>query len=125
MREIKFRAWHTDEMFYDVQNTYDQGANGCSVPESNFEDVLLGGYNVMQYTGLTDENGKEIYEGDIVKSFISGEQENYEIIFDDACFICALKGVCHGILPAHKDVEVLGNIYENPELLENKPPHNM
>lgn len=73
-----------------------------------------------QYTGLKDKNGVEIYEGDIVK--IQGYI--YEVIFERGCFM--LYGIPHNDINGEKliivrfidSMEVIGNIYENPELLE-------
>ena len=71
-------------------------------------------------TGLKDINGKEIYEGDIVDSKLyNGTRKNYVVEYRDGSFVIGLTELGRWI----KDVIVIGNVYENPELLnsENKP----
>lgn len=114
-REIKFRAWdkNSKTILYVLDNPSWAGTTGKLI--DSFEDEDL-----MQYTGLKDKNGKEIYEGDIVKS---RHQEKAIVIWDieNACFATetvddVVKGEKQYCLP---DVEVIiGNIYENPGLLK-------
>ena len=119
MREIKFRAWgrfgdtKKDEMIDNWQNT------------DYTEYVGFGGggyFELMQYTGLKDKNGKEIYEGDIVEMGYFADEPTYtkgEVVFHEGAFLLKDKESCtHGMVP---DWTVkLGNIYENPELLKPK-----
>ena len=80
---------------------------------------------IMQFTGLKDNNGKEIYEGDIVKHPDADEPEDlgWEIIFENYAFrgkmvrIIAGEGELTEFDNYFADCEVIGNIYENPELL--------
>jgi uncharacterized phage protein (TIGR01671 family) len=72
---------------------------------------------IMQFTGLLDKNGKEIYEGDIVRSE-QWEPSTYKIAFDRGAFYLATKNdeEVADIKYAER-FEVIGNIYDNPELL--------
>lgn len=129
MREIKFRAWHKDikEMFEVGQITLEKGIwdyqpenrkhTGISIP---YQPSFI----LMQYTGLHDKNGKEIYEGDILK--IIDEGINYYVVKwdkDEASFKLVHKGeiiytFCE--ISSSEDTEVIGNIYENKDLLEER-----
>ena len=75
----------------------------------------------MQYTGLKDKKGVEIYEGDVVKT----KNSRYKVIFDKCCFWGVdelgkypIYQICNYVLDDER-FEVIGNIYENPELLHN------
>jgi uncharacterized phage protein (TIGR01671 family) len=77
---------------------------------------------VGQFTGLTDKNGKKIFEGDIVQAERIGNSDNWTgyVVFWNGCF--ALKGLKDGNVPAidlFKNYKVIGNIHDNPELLKN------
>ena len=132
MRDIKFRAWDTqaEEILYGVEHTYD----GYKVPMPSFGALLdcPDFYIVMQYTGLKDQNGKEIYEGDIVKFYPQSPRseelpnprygEMGEIFFDIGSFaVRPIDGKREGIqffLDELGEWVVVGNIYENKELLD-------
>jgi uncharacterized phage protein (TIGR01671 family) len=108
MREIKFRIWDRDSMSMgqDVLVINGKGLN-CQFQD---EDFLF-----MQYTGLKDVNGKEIYEGDIITG---GSQEVEIVSFIDGGFEPFSRSDGQGGLPPSW-CEVVGNIHENPELLES------
>lgn len=128
MREIKFRAWDKEEniMYYqdNLIVTYSHLGDDCYV--NTKEDVRpLYLYDLMQYTGLKDENIKEIYEGDIVKiEDYFGEDIIGRVIYDETTAGYVFhKGNERNYFQMTLDLEgyvhyVVGNIYENPELLE-------
>ena len=78
---------------------------------------------VGQYTGLTDKNGKKIFEGDIVSGFFNHEKIVGYIFYGlDASFFIQRDGLFGiGLNNASDWLEVIGNIHDNPELLEDKP----
>lgn len=111
MREIKFRAWLKDHMLYQSDNTA-SAMNGLD----RFA-VLVGsekGYTpeVMQYTGLKDKNGVEICEGDIVRF-------KNEYMESEVAVKWRPKSAGWNLDNRYlANTEVIGNIYENPELME-------
>ena len=111
MREIKFRAWNADlkKPFMAVQGTADLETLYSFMFHFSDNGIL------MQYTGLKDCNGKEIYEGDIVKPFSIEKTKNLSIIVYEFNQF-RIKGTYLYWNWDLKQVEVVGNIYENPEL---------
>lgn len=118
MREIKFRAWEEQEerMWYDDD-----------FKASIAYKTVISSKNLMQYTGLKDKNGVEIYEGDILKETEgdndsrSGIRTSYWPVKWGTEYAGYNLGVAPkwSILNPHdlKRMEVVGNIYETPELL--------
>lgn len=115
MRKIKFRAWcETEEHMYDWENLLNQNLkNIFIIPEQC-------GYNIMQSTGLKDKNGKEMYEGDIIKCSFYPDFI-FEIKFTELCWYMRKIPTSEYIKLSdvlYEELEVIGNIYDNPELLK-------
>ncbi len=114
MRPIKFRAWDGYKMVYDMNPDF-MGHLLCG--DNEFE------YPLMQYTGLKDKNGKEIYEGDIVKTgevveFMDGNGYGRDEGTEEHLGYFLVKGARGRSLSRYDKVEVIGSIYENKELLK-------
>ena len=126
MREIKFRAW--DEEFGGMYPVTTLQFHACGqinawafYPDAVKPKARTYGHNpiLMQYTGLKDKNGKEIYEGDIVSR--RGNKLLCEVYFEELDLSYRLA--CHGdrqfdkTYPLRFADTIIGNIYETPELL--------
>jgi len=118
-REFEFRAWLTK--YNKMVNIYSwniwQEYFMCSEYDSEF---YLDETPIMQYTGLKDKNNKEIYEGDIL--FESFGEKYYKVVFENGSFKAEFKGDFEEysfdlIDVVEQGCEVVGNIYENAELL--------
>lgn len=125
MRAIKFRAWEPlkngSQMIYDIT----LGSRNCP---SNIFNI----WKVMRFTGLTDKNGKEIYEGDIVRDRFGRIMQvmwfNYRLCwvaitdtnFHHADLFDWVERDEQGELTGVARVEVIGNVYETPHLLNSK-----
>ena len=124
MREIKFRAW---DVFKKKMDTFENYLDWCK--ENDMETTPFHKtrrWILMQYTGLLDKSGFEIYEGDIVKELGFLPEPREEIIkvveWDStrAGFLGKrISGTGFGVVIG----EVIGNIYENPELLKTGGEH--
>ncbi|WP_370561583.1 YopX family protein [Lactiplantibacillus plantarum] len=126
---IKFRTWDNENetYLYDVQKAYDMFSGTVKYADgedANYEECCFGDflsnrrYDVEQFTGLKDVNGKEIYENDLVRLTDDLEDPIYKVIFDEAKFEIIGGGVCYDLGEEFMDCEVIGNVHENPELLK-------
>lgn len=123
MREIKFRCWNKTGEWNDEKDELSwQMIDAESLSFEEFEpliDLLTSDENseiFMQYTGLKDKNDKEIYEGDIVRD--SRSNDIYIIEWGKYGFIQKEYDEPDTLLEYPEYCEVIGNIYENPELLK-------
>jgi uncharacterized phage protein (TIGR01671 family) len=144
MREIKFRAWHPSTQYMYAPKTLEELSMGIRTNIADGYDTL----KVMQYTGLKDKNGKEIYEGDVLGTRPYGYfkkdgtrdgrykgREWYCFAVGWGIYTAGEMGLVSGHdydtngayvgwnirvgeYDSDLDKEVIGNIYENPELLE-------
>lgn len=111
MREIKFRAWRDGRAIQVSDIDFVNGhVYGLCFDIQEGEDMSMCRISTLeQFTGLKDKNGKEIYEGDIIESH--GLQGKIWYREDTARFACSPD--VYGI----EDAVIVGNIHENPELL--------
>ena len=126
-REIKFRAWDKIDkrMIVDKQDfiTLIVTSAGVFRMSATHESYLyslmpIDRFDLMQVTGLLDKNGKEIYEGDILRVDYLFEYITIEVYFTDSAWCIKGKKTDDWIskwLP--EELEVIGNIYENKDLL--------
>ena len=123
MREILFRGKRTDNdkwvygnlFIPDRKDTPTQICIGTNVIRVTYD---IDPSTVGQYTGLTDKNGKEIFENDIV--LLKGDEEPYTVEFDECCFQVYGDSVCYVMDNFYDhDIEVIGNKFDNPELLRS------
>ena len=128
MREIKFRAWVKEkkEIFEVILINYvskkvtyivERTGHLLNIRHDKFNDIEL-----MQYTGLKDKNNKEIYEGDIVK--LRANHGIGVVKYYDEWGAFVVEYIKHrqlavlGMNYYKEDIEILGNIYENSELIK-------
>ena len=117
MREIRFRAWDKIDKTMCISTSH---------IETWFE--MKNRYELMQFTGLLDKNGKEIYEGDIV---LAGEEDIHAKVewtgqnnllgfcLVDKTSVFDIRDFAHRNLREYTTLQIIGNIYEHSHLLKN------
>ena len=114
MREIKFRAWdkiNKDMFNVESINFQERRVYKDTVSYRKFEDIDL-----MQYTGLKDMKEKEIYEGDILFEILG--EEYFKVIFENGSYRAENEEYSLDLSEYAHLCEIVGNIYQNPKLLE-------
>jgi uncharacterized phage protein (TIGR01671 family) len=137
MRELKLHAFYDGKM-YDVKAICFEGRKTVTLQYNPIIKVPLDYVKLRQYTGLKDKNGKEIFEGDILVPSVYKKATGLtwikfrsEVVFSNGMF--HLKGPrVAGVYPLSKfiqsgitaknEYEIIGNIYENPELMHDTDP---
>lgn len=136
-REIKFRIWDKEKKrflnrkeIHDIGEFYYNGFMGECEKTGECEE-----YSMQQFTGIKDKNGKEIYEGDIVhekwNDGINFNEENQVMVWNEKYCAWMMRGIKNwnkksdkwdSYLGHHEKIkdkfEVIGNLYENPDLLK-------
>lgn len=121
MKDLKFRAWLKNEKImgevFDINFEFcevDFTAESGTINYVKYDDIEL-----LQYTGLKDNNGKEIFEGDIVK--VKGTEIEHCVEFYEGGFVLTpvTNAYSHAYLREYyRDCKVIGNIFKNGDLLK-------
>lgn len=119
MREIKFRVWDKRNKKWVEAGQSLLGYLIAWVSDYKFGILGRGDYEIVQYTGIKNKNGKELWESDIIEN---EHGERWLIVWEGTGFRVALRGNKEAIYAPNEywfnSCKKIGNIYENPELLE-------
>ena len=116
MKTIKFRAWDFNSKSWYVPTEYgvSEGARNFFAVDKEIIEFNRGDMELMQFTGLFDKNGKEIYEGDIVKEFRTKSAPMANNGIDRKFTVEDIRDLDF----SPNQCTIIGNIYENPELIK-------
>lgn len=115
MRERKYKAWDKENNKMHSPDSFWISADGHAAVFGDDGNIYYTHWELIEYIGRKDKNGKEIFEGGIVK--YTREKIKIETVnYSEA--ICAFLFGKDEIGDNLEDIEVIGNIYENPELLD-------
>jgi uncharacterized phage protein (TIGR01671 family) len=121
MRTIKFRVWNKEVQEMEEVRKIKFNNSGIE-PYQIFAGYPepIDSFELMQFTGVFDVNGKEIFEGDIIKHRYFSLKGVAEVRWndDEACFLAMEPNGARIILRPNS--EIIGNIYENPELIKDQ-----
>ena len=125
----KFRAWDNDDEYMEytdnnlVVGFSDEGVDVTDHTTFGHSCTAMEDFELMQSTGLKDKDGTEIYEGDIVRYnrgvSYSVEKFPYSVKYIEGTFVLEHGFIQHNLFKNLEYVTVIGNVYENPELLED------
>lgn len=132
MRDILFRAksgqtWyhggvHREKLYHGSIESNDYRYRWCIITDEE-DEYRVRPDTICQYTGLNDKNGTKIFEGDIVKAnrvIPILDDTIFTVIYERGCyFICHANNIS-SLFPYNEELEVIGNIFDNPELLEKE-----
>lgn len=131
MREIKFRAWsksngcfcsafsiHMSGKISDMIDAKIDKDSGLAISDAHWGENDL---EIMQFTGILDKNDVKIYEGDIVKVHSYSVTGLGKVWFNKGSFVFnKFEYPTSQVLHSFSEIEIVGNVFENPELLEMK-----
>ena len=123
MREIKFRVWNKKEKKWESGGIAMDLNGDCEICWTEFGELMERAENVIlcQYTGLKDKNGREIYEGDVAGYEAWTGLDRGEIVWGEKECAFFWEGItdCQPLGDIYQDIEIIGNIWENGDLLND------